>query len=240
MRSSTPAKKTISQQRARSTEDKDLRRAHLIEAATQLFADADFDAVTIARVAEAAGVAKGTAYIYFATKEALFLELVRAELTQWLEDLVATLKHLRTRQPLDAVPAAMARSVAQRPTLQRLLVLLHTVIEPKIDEASARDFKLFLRDLLVRASGAVCKKLPGLSEEQAATLMLQLHALVISLAQLSNPPPVIARVMANNPDLQFMQIDFEPFLCATLTTLVRGTVLSDGHKALCAATGVSA
>lgn len=218
------AKKTISQQRARSAEDKDLRRAQLVEAATRLFADADFDAVTIARVAEAAGVAKGTAYIYFATKEALFLELVRAELTAWLDDLVAALECLRTRQPLDAVPAAMARSVAQRPTLQRLLVLLHRVIEPKIDESAARDFKLFLRDLLVRASAAVCAKLPGLTEAQAGTLMLQLHALVISLAQLSNPPPVIARVMANDPGLQFMQIDFEPFLRDTLAALVRGNI----------------
>lgn len=222
----SPIKKTISQQRARSTEDKDLRRAHLVEAATQLFASADYGAVTIARVAEAAGVAKGTAYIYFATKEALFLELVRAELTLWQEDLVVTLKGLRARhQPMeDAVPAAIARSVAQRPALQRLLILLHTVIEPKIDEATARDFKLFMLDLLSRASAAVCSKLPGLSSEQAGTLILQLHALVISLAQLSKPPPVIARVMASDPQLQFMQIDFESFLRATLTTLVRGTL----------------
>ena len=220
----SPAKKAISQQRARSLEDKDLRRANLVEAATQLFADADFDAVTIARVAEAAGVAKGTAYIYFATKEALFLELVRAELSLWLEDLVATLKRLRARQPLDAVPAAIARSMAQRPALQRLLILLHTVIEPKIDETAARDFKLFLHDLLSRASAAVVAKIPGLQVAQATTLILQLHALVISLAQLSNPPPVIARVMANNPGLQVMQIDFESFLRATLTTLVRGTL----------------
>ena len=77
-----PTRPAISRQRARSPQDKDLRRTHLIAAATRLFADADFDAVTIARVAEAAGVAKGTAYIYFATKETLFVELVRAELTQ--------------------------------------------------------------------------------------------------------------------------------------------------------------
>lgn len=224
MRSSPAAKKTLSQQRARSAEDKDLRRAHLVEAATQLFADADYDAVTIARVAEAAGVAKGTAYLYFATKEALFLELVRAELQQWQQELIAALKRLRTRQPLVAVPAAIARSVAQRPTLQRLLILLHTVIEPKIDAESARDFKLYLRDLLAQACEPLCSKLPGLTAEQATTLMLQLHALVISLAQLSNPPQVMVRVLADNPELQFFRVDFEPFLRDTLTTLVRGTV----------------
>ena len=218
------AKKTISQQRARSAEDKDLRRAHLIEAATRLFADADFDAVTIARVAEAAGVAKGTAYIYFATKEALFLELVRADLLLWLDDLVLKLRRLRARNLSDAVPAAMARSLAEHPALCRLLILLHTVIEPKIDAASAVDFKYFLRDLLSRVSAEIVNKLPAMQTEQAQTLVLQMHALVISVAQLASPPPVIAQVIADNPELQFMQIDFESFLRSTLTTLVRGTL----------------
>ena len=152
----------ISRQRARSPQDKDLRRAHLIQAATRLFADADFEAVTIARVAEAAGVAKGAAYIYFVTKETLFLELVRAELTQWLAALTVTLKRLRSPRPAAAVPAAIAKSLSVRPLLRRLLVLaLHSVIEPKIDEPSAREFRLFLRDVLLQASQpADCRKNP--------------------------------------------------------------------------------
>jgi AcrR family transcriptional regulator len=222
----TAAKKNISRQRARSPEDKDLRRAHLIEAATRLFADADFDGVTIARVAQLAGVAKGTAYIYFATKETLFLELVKAELAQWLAALTLKLKRLRSAQPAVAVPAAIARSLTERPVLRRLLVLLHMVIEPKIDEASAREFKLYMRDLLTQSSLALADKLPGLTPEDAATLMLQTHALVISVTQLSEPPPVIARVMAMDASLQTMHIDFEPFLTHTLTQLVRGLVLN--------------
>jgi AcrR family transcriptional regulator len=221
-------KKAVSQQRARSVEDKDLRRAHLIDAATRLFADSTFEAVTIARVAELAGVAKGTAYLYFATKETLFLELARAELTLWVQALIKKLQRLRlgsgASQPAQAVPAAMARCAAERPALGRLLVLLHSVIEPNIDEAAARDFKLYLRDLLAQASEAIANKIPGLTLDDAATLVLQMHALVISLSQLANPPPVIARVMAADPTLQSMQIDFEPFLAATLTTLVRGTL----------------
>lgn len=226
----TPAKKVVSQQRARSVQDKDLRRAHLVDAATQLFADSNYEAVTIARVAELAGVAKGTAYLYFATKETLFLELARAELTLWVEALTKKLKRLRpgsstgSRQPAQAVPAAMARCVAERPVLGRLLVLLHSVIEPNIDEAAARDFKLCLRDLLTQASESIASKIPGLSAQDAATLVLQMHALVISLSQLAHPPPVIARVMAADPTLQSMQIDFEAFLAATLATLVRGTL----------------
>ena len=58
----------------------------------------------------------------------------------------------------------------------------------------------------------------------AATLVLQTHALVISITQLASPPPVIARVMAADPSLHMMQIDFEAFLALTLKTLVRGTL----------------
>ena len=218
----TPAKKVVSKQRARSQADKDVRRTQLIEAATRLFADASFEAVTIARVAETAGVAKGTAYLYFATKETLFLELVRAELTQWLADLTLKLKRLRSTQPASAVPTAVARSLAERPALRRLLVLLHTVIEPNIDEASARDFKRFLRDLLAEAGAAMADKIPGLSVAKAVTFVLQTHALVISITQLADPPPVIARVIAADASLQSMCIDFESFLADTLRTLVRG------------------
>lgn len=221
-----PAKPAISRQRARTARDKDLRRNHLIQAATRLFAEANFEAVTIARVAELAGVAKGTAYLYFATKEALFLELVKAELTQWLAALAATLKRLRSARPVNAVPVAIAKSLGARPVLCRLLVLLHSVIEPKIDEASARKFKLFLRDVLLQASDLIAGKIPGLNSTDAATLVLQTHALVISITQLANPPPVIARVMAMDASLQAMRIDFEPFLARTLAQLVRGLTLN--------------
>jgi AcrR family transcriptional regulator len=215
----SPAKTSAQRQRARSPADKDLRRAQLITAATQLFADSDFEAVTISRVAERAGVAKGTAYLYFSTKETLFLELVRQALAQWLVDLSHRLGRVRSAQ---AVPLIIAKSLAEKRDLRRLLVLLHSVIEPHIDEATAYSFKVFLRDLLGDVSRLIVRKIPGLTPATASTLVLQTHALVISLTQLAEPPAVIAKLMAQDPSLQPMQIEFEPFLAQTLTTLVRG------------------
>ena len=215
----SPAKTSAQRQRARTPADKDLRRAQLVAAATQLFADSDFEAVTIARVAQQAGVAKGTAYLYFSTKETLFLELVRQALAQWLVDLGHQLGRVRSAQ---AVPRVIAKSLAEKRDLRRLLVLLHSVIEPHIDEATAHSFKIFLRDLLGDVSGLIVRKIPGMTLAAASTLVLQTHALVISLTQLAEPPPVIAKLMAQDASLQPMQIEFEPFLAHTLTSLVRG------------------
>lgn len=210
-------------QRARSAEAKDQRRAALIDAASGLFADADFDAITIARVAEAAGMAKGTAYLYFPTKEALFLELVRAELSTWLAAFIQVIKRQRAANPALAVPKALAKSFAQHPQMRRLLVLQHTVLEPKLDDATALGFKLQMLALMDEATTAIAPKIPGWRREDAQVFVMQAVALVISVTQLSEPSPVIARVLASDARLRPMRIDFEPFMARTLTTLVSGT-----------------
>ena len=216
----------LGRQRARTLKDKDLRRSHLLQAAAELFAQTDFDGVTIANMAQRAGVAKGTAYLYFSCKEAVFLELVQAELILWEADLGLALHALLpSARPAHAVPAAIARTLSQRPMLGRLLVLLHSVIEPQLDLESAHAFKIFLRDLVERISSNLVQSIPGLSAAQAATLVMQIHALVISVTQLASPPPVIAQVLAADASLQMMCVDFEPFLATTLSTLLRGTLL---------------
>jgi AcrR family transcriptional regulator len=219
-----PKPQRLGRQRARTLEDKDLRRSHLLQAAAELFAQTDFDGVTIAKMAQRAGVAKGTAYLYFSCKEAVFLELVQVELGQWESDLGRALQALPAARPQDAVPATIARTLTARPMLGRLLVLLHSVIEPQLDLESAHAFKIFLRDLVTRLSAHLVQHIEGLTTQQAALLVMQIHALVISVTQLASPAPVIAQVLAQDPSLQGMCIEFEPFLAGTLSTLLRGSL----------------
>jgi AcrR family transcriptional regulator len=61
------------------------RRSDIISAALTLFARKGFAATKLDDVAEAAGVAKGTIYLYFVTKEELFREIVRQELQPTLD-----------------------------------------------------------------------------------------------------------------------------------------------------------
>jgi AcrR family transcriptional regulator len=62
----------------------EVRREQILDAAAQVFLDRGLDQATMADVAEAAGVAKGTIYLYFDSKSAL-LTALRARYTgQWL------------------------------------------------------------------------------------------------------------------------------------------------------------
>ena len=52
------------------------KRERILAAGLRLFANETYQAVTMDRVAEAAGVAKGTLYLYFPSKEALYLGIL--------------------------------------------------------------------------------------------------------------------------------------------------------------------
>jgi AcrR family transcriptional regulator len=52
-------------------------RQRLLEAAEQVFADLGYHEASIVKITEAAGVGQGTFYLYFASKQEIFDELVR-------------------------------------------------------------------------------------------------------------------------------------------------------------------
>jgi AcrR family transcriptional regulator len=65
---------------ARRTRRKEARPGEIRAAALALFAERGFSATRLEDVAQHAGIAKGTIYLYFATKEELFRAVVRQDL----------------------------------------------------------------------------------------------------------------------------------------------------------------
>jgi AcrR family transcriptional regulator len=53
------------------------RRSDLANTALKLWAGSGFDQTSVARIAQEAGIAKGTFYLYFESKDALLLEVLR-------------------------------------------------------------------------------------------------------------------------------------------------------------------
>ena len=89
------------------------RRSHarpdeITAAALKLFAERGFAATKLEDVAQAAGISKGTIYLYFATKEDLFKAVVRQELLPTLERIEANVA------AYDGPTPDLLRSVAAR------------------------------------------------------------------------------------------------------------------------------
>ncbi len=79
--------------RARTEDAKDARRHRLIEAALDEFFDKGFSAARMEDIAGRAGLSKGTVYLYFDSKEALFNALIDTLARPNLERVTAIMKH---------------------------------------------------------------------------------------------------------------------------------------------------
>ena len=63
---------------------KDARRLSILDAARALFCAEPFESIAMSQVAAAAGLAKGTLYLYFRTREEIFLALLTQEYSSWI------------------------------------------------------------------------------------------------------------------------------------------------------------
>jgi AcrR family transcriptional regulator len=83
--------------RARSQQDKQARRTKLLDAALDRFFEKRFAAARMEDIARAAGVSKGTAYLYFSSKENMFHAIIEA---------IALPRVSLIRQALESAPSA--------------------------------------------------------------------------------------------------------------------------------------
>lgn len=213
-----------SRQRARNDDDKHQRRHAIMDAAWALFQESSYASITMTDVAERCGLVKGTVYLYFKTKEALFLAVQEGQLHGWLDALDAALAAAHDadqRTQITRLTDLICDSVTVRPALARLLTILHTVLEHNIDFETALAFKQMLRSRLATTGALLEASLPAIPAGEGTGVLLRIYALIIGLYQLADPAPIVRQVTAL-PELAALHLPFAPTFRDTLRLLLIG------------------
>jgi TetR/AcrR family transcriptional regulator len=211
----------VKRRRARSPEDKAARRQAVLDEAWRLFQRLPWSGLTMAQVARGVGLSKAALYRYFDTKETLFLAVAEAQLRGWLVELGAKLDGLRRPSSAEQLAGVLCASLAWRPAMARLLALLHVELEHNLAPAEALRFKRALHALLSEFGLQLARAAGLASAEAGLKAALYLHALIIGLWQMSDPPPQVARLLAAG-GLEVLRVDFQPALQHGATALLRG------------------
>lgn len=208
--------------RARNEDDKEDRQLAILIAASALFQEMPFQAITMAQVAERAGLAKGTLYLYFKTKEELFLTMLEDELEAWFDAFGSRL--VNAPSPLSARELAglMRRSLEGDRPVVRLLGILHAVLEQNVAIERVLAFKRMLAERTLRVGALLEKHLPYLTAGQRAQLLVRANALAVGLYQTASPSPALAAAMRQDPSLALFETDFAQELEDTLAALITG------------------
>jgi TetR/AcrR family transcriptional regulator len=205
--------------RAMTAALKENRKDVILASALKLFCDKPFASITMNIIATDAGLGKGTLYLYFRTREEIFLALFTRELRSWLESFRAVADELASP---DTALDWIAASLADRGELLRLGGLLHSVLELNLSMDAARTFKLDFDAALSGAASAFAFVL-GLRDVNSGRLFLRwLQVCTVGIAQIAFPSSIVGAAIVAEPRLAHMQIDFKAELRRMLGALASG------------------
>lgn len=208
--------------RAMRESDKAERRQLLRDVAWRLFQERAYEQINVQDVAREAELAKGTVYLYFATKEELFLSVQEQQFAAWFDALDAGLRALPPGGSADEVAAIIATSVAAAPSLIRLLTITHTILERNAGPEAIGRLKGLMRARLIATGALLEAALPALRPGQGARALLHGYALMAGLHGLAEPAPSARQAIHDNPDLALFSVDFAAELREALAALLRG------------------
>ena len=174
----------VIRQRAIQAEDKQERHHAILDAAERLLARSRDRIANVAEVADEAGLAKGTVYLYFPSKEELLLALHERN----LDGFFFTLNTLLDRQPrvtLEDLLALTFDRIVRRPLLLPLAARCFALMAQSIPAAVAEDYRLRMAARMEHAGKGLERLFPALAPGEGVAKLRHSFALIIGLWQMS-------------------------------------------------------
>src|SRR4051812_45052964 len=182
-RAPVPRPRSKARTRAVLPEDKSERRATILRAAAGLLKQAPQGAFSVDQLARRAGLAKGTVYLYFGTREEVLLA-VHAERQQELFD--ALEKALSSpRADIRLVVRTVARFLRTHPEFLPLAANCRGMLETNIGTEAALAYKQGVGARLA-GIGTRVEALFPIAKGQGISLLMASYALMIGLWQISD------------------------------------------------------
>lgn len=209
--------------RAITEQQKNERRRNVLASARRLFEQEDFQSITIAQIARKSGIAKGSVFLYFKTKEELFLCLTLEELERWNDEFDRRLEeivHGKTAQSSDLLDL-IDSTLLNNSILVRLLAMVNVIFEQNIGYEQAYHFKRVLLKRAQHTGQLLDKSVSFFRTGDGVKFYLYLYVLIIGLHQASNPAPIIKKVL-RHPDFHVFNINFRSYFLEMLKYLLDG------------------
>ena len=202
--------------RAVAPAHKSERRAAILDAVEELARRDPSASYSVEQLARKAGLAKGTVYLYFRTREEMLLAFHEKQ-THELFDVVE-----RSLGAPDASAEKVVRSglryLRAHPEFYPLAANCRSMLDQNVSADAAIAFKVGIGRRLEPLGTRIEELYPGLRAGEGATLLMNNYAMIVGLWQLADPPLSLRAVM-HRPEMQIFRLDFEKQLTAALLDL---------------------
>jgi AcrR family transcriptional regulator len=180
----------VIRQRAVHSEDKQERHHAILDAAERLLIRAPVRVANVAEVADEAGLAKGTVYLYFPSKDELLLGVHERHVDEFFRALVDLLG-TNEEVSLGAILALTRTHMVERSTFLPLATRCFGLMQTEVPRDVAVAFKGRMAERLRAAGAGLERHFPELQPGDGVALLRHSYALIVGLWQMA----------ANNADL---------------------------------------
>ena len=208
--------------------DKTERREAILRAAEELLHANPGGGIAVEDLARRAGLAKGTVYLYFRTREEVLLQVHLARLHGLFDALEAALAAPEVDAAYRAVRATLLHLRAH-PEFLPLATNCRSMLEANASADAALEYKLAIGQRLAAIGARVEALYPQMRRGEGMALLMSSYALMLGLWQLTDPPACLREAM-QRPELAMFHVDFEKQLAAALLALWAGTVSAQGDS----------
>lgn len=142
-------------QRARSETAKLKREVSILTTTEILLRQSGYDSMTMQAVATAAGLGKGTLYLYFTSRESLVLEVYGRLFDRWIDRFAF---HQPEFNDFERFCRDFARHYADDPLFLQLAGFANALLEPQLDREAYIKSKRGMARRVKRLAGLVCQQ----------------------------------------------------------------------------------
>jgi AcrR family transcriptional regulator len=214
-------------QRARSDEQRAVRRRAILDTAAAMLSEMPVAQVSLNGLSRRVGLAKSNVLRYFESREAVLLELLDAACRQWLAELGDMLPGAvdpgaDLARRCDQVAGAVAATLAGRPVLCDLMSAQAAVLEHNVSAQVAARYKRAAIASIGALAGLVLGQVPELGAADAERLAGATVMVTGAVWTYAHPAAAMLAAYDSHPELASMRLEFAPTLREVLEVLLAG------------------
>lgn len=203
-----------------TAEARELRTQQLLDAAVSLWKQNPERVPSVAEVAGKAGVAKGTVYLYFKSKEDLLLAAHTRHVQAFFTALIERSSQ-RKRMNFDDIMHLTRDHIASVSAFLPLATLVAGLRHKGVTQEAAEAFDQHIAEQLMTAGGLLCRHFPLPDATSGVRLLMRSYALILGLWQLVGSDQPIC----TNPGVSSLLLpDYLSELDAALRALWQGAL----------------
>lgn len=216
--------------RARSQEAKEEKAGAILDMTAKMFATTEYENIKMAEIAKALGISNGILFVYFKTKEMLFLQLLIREYARRLDNMEQRIKtydisnyELFKKLVLDE----MTDIIEDSDMYIRLISIRGAILEKNIDLEAMIEFKQWFYNRFKEVSQIIHQQCKVFSTDEIMEIFLIQESILVGCKLCSSLPSEVLNII-DKYQMEGFKFSFKENALKTMASYLDGLYRQDG------------